>query len=43
MLNGGQKSLPTLPNLIKEEDIIVLAVLHGKRSFELLKSRVDNA
>ena len=29
--------------LVKEEEIIVLAVLHGKRSFELLKSRVDNA
>jgi len=29
--------------LVKEEEIIVLAVLHGKRSFELLKSRVENA
>jgi len=29
--------------LVKEEEIIVLAVLHGKRSFELLKSRLDNA
>ena len=29
--------------LVKEEEIIVLAVLHGKRSFELLKNRVDNA
>jgi toxin ParE1/3/4 len=29
--------------LVKEEGIIVLAVLHGKRGFELLKSRVDNA
>lgn len=29
--------------LVKEEEIIVLAVLHGKRSFKLLKSRVDNA
>ncbi|MDP2903657.1 MAG: type II toxin-antitoxin system RelE/ParE family toxin [Methylovulum sp.] len=29
--------------LVKEEEIIVLAILHGKRSFELLKSRVDNA
>jgi toxin ParE1/3/4 len=29
--------------LVKEEKIIVLAALHGKRSFELLKSRVDNA
>jgi toxin ParE1/3/4 len=29
--------------LVKEEEIIVLAVLHGKRSIELLKSRVDIA
>ena len=29
--------------LVKEEEIIVLAVLHAKRSFELFKSRVDNA
>jgi toxin ParE1/3/4 len=29
--------------LVKEEKIIVLAVLYGKRSFEVLKSRVDNA
>lgn len=27
--------------LVKEE-VIILAVLHGKRNFELLKSRVDN-
>ena len=26
---------------VKEEKIIVLAVLHGKRRFELLKSRVN--
>lgn len=29
--------------LVKEKAIIVLAVLHGKRSFELLKSRVNSA
>ena len=26
---------------VNEEKIIILAVLHGKRSFELLKSRVN--
>jgi toxin ParE1/3/4 len=29
--------------MVKKEEIIVLAILHGKRSLELLKSRVNNA